>query len=292
MNQPLAVQLPIRVEALIQALSVHFSRAGLFYGHGTESAWDEAVYLVLSVTGLADDQSVLQRDVPAAALARIADIADARIRTRSPLAYLLGACQYAGLTFEVSPAVLVPRSPIGLWLLEQGDAYLERSPGTIVDLCTGCGCLGIVAALAYPQAQLLLSDIDPAALKVARRNVVRHGLQERTWIVQADAVAGFAARQAFDLVLCNPPYVNAADMASLPVEYRREPAHALAAGADGLEIIVPIIERLPELLSPKGLFVGEVGHSAPALGRRFSDLPLAWLESEAGAQGVFAIRAT
>ncbi|MFK7916420.1 MAG: 50S ribosomal protein L3 N(5)-glutamine methyltransferase [Pseudomonadales bacterium] len=284
--------MPSTVGSVIESVAEQFQRAGLFYGHGTESAWDEAVVLVLTVAQLDDDESILQETLPPGALARIAELAATRVQSRSPLPYLLGECHYAGLVFEVSPAVLVPRSPIGLWLLEQGDAYLRQAPATIVDLCCGCGCLGIVAALAYPDARLLLSDIDPDALAVARRNVVRHGLQERTWIVQADAVTAFAARRSFDLVLCNPPYVNATDMASLPAEYRREPQHALAAGVDGLSIIVPIIEQLPQLLSPGGLFVGEVGHSAAALGRRFADLPLTWLEAEAGAQGLFALSMT
>lgn len=277
---------------MIKAVSEDFERAGLFYGHGTDSAWDEAVYLVLTVAQLPDDAAVLQQTLPEPVRARVAELAAARVQTRSPLPYLLGECRYAGLQFAVSSAVLVPRSPMGLWLLEQGDQYLSAPPATIVDLCTGCGCLGIVAALAYPHAQLLLSDIDPAALALARSNVARHGLEERTWIVQADAVTAFAEQRAFDLVLCNPPYVNAADMATLPLEYQQEPQHALAAGPDGLSIIAPIIEQLPGLLAPQGLFVGEVGHSAQALGQRFSDLPLTWLEAESGAEGLFALRMT
>lgn len=279
------------VGALVDEVYRQFADAPLFYGHGTASAWDEAVYLVLTVTGLADDRSLLDAPVAADYRAQILELTARRIATRSPLAYLLGVCQYAGLSFEVNPAVLIPRSPLGLWLLEQGEVWLPRPPQLIVDLCTGCGCLGIVAAKAYPEAQLLLTDIDPQALTIAQRNVARHGLANRTWVLQADALHAFADRQAIDLMLCNPPYVNAADMASLPSEYRQEPKHALAAGADGLDIIAPMLERLPRLLSKDGLFVGEVGHSAAALTRRFPSLPLTWLDAEAGAEGLFAVQA-
>ncbi|MEM1232321.1 MAG: 50S ribosomal protein L3 N(5)-glutamine methyltransferase, partial [Pseudomonadota bacterium] len=255
------------LQAVLEATAARLDDAGLFYGHGTDNPWDEAVALVLAVTQAPDDAAALERPVTAAALAQIEALVDRRIRERIPLAYLLGEWSYLGLPFYVAPEVLIPRSPMGHWLAAHGSQWLPRSPRRIVDLCTGSGCLGIVAALAFPEAELILTDLDLKALAVAGRNVRRHGLAERTTLLCLDGVQGLAPQRAFDLVLCNPPYVNERDMAALPAEYRAEPVHALAAGRDGLAVLQPILDALPGLLAPRGLFLGEVGHSAAALAR-------------------------
>jgi ribosomal protein L3 glutamine methyltransferase len=277
------------LEQAVQATAQSFEQAQLYYGHGTASAWDEAVALVLAVTQASDDQASLGRVLTAIEADRIAALAERRIADREPLAYLLGEWPYLGLPFFIERGVLVPRSPIAYWLAQHSDRWIPAPPRRVLDLCTGSGCIGIVTALAYPDAQLWLTDLDPAALALAQRNVARHGLAGRTQLLQMDGVAALAAVQGFDLVLCNPPYVNARDMASLPREYQAEPAFALAAGMDGLDIMLPVLDALPGLLAPHGLFLGEVGHSAAALRRARPELPLHWLDDDGADAGLFAL---
>lgn len=278
----------VTVGAAIERVAADLAAGSLVFGHGYDSAWDEAVALVLAVTGLADDRSVLEHPVDAAARARIEALAARRLGERIPLAYLLGHCQFAGYRFEVEPGVVVPRSPLGELVVQQFAPWLRRPPARILDLCCGTGCIGIVAALTFPDAQLDLVDVDPTALALARRNVERHGLAGRAAIHDSDLFAALPAGQ-WDLILTNPPYVNAVDMAALPPEYRHEPALGLAGGADGLDLVARMLGELPRRLAPGGLFVCEVGASAADLLRRFPDLPLIWPELADGGEGVFLL---
>lgn len=281
-----------RVQTAIEAVAQRFTEAGLHYGHGTDSAWDEAVYLVLSVAQLSDDVSTLSKTLVPGAWQQINRIATQRIEERVPLAYLLGRCRYAGLEFRIEPGVLVPRSPLGPWLLEHAESWLPAAPGRILDLCTGSGALGILVAHLYPDAELVLTDIDPQALQLAAANVAEHGLSSRTRLLRGDGASPVLAEGAtFDLVLCNPPYVNAQDMATLPPEYQREPALALAAGEDGLAVMSPILMQCARLLAADGVFLGEVGLSDVALQAAHPDLPFIWLSFEEGGEGVFALLA-
>lgn len=277
------------LEQAVQETAQAFEAGGLFFGHGTANAWDEAVALVLAITGASDDRASLKRSLTAPEAEQIRTLAARRVASREPLAYLLGEWPYLGVPFYVQPGVLIPRSPIAHWLAQHCDSWLPSAPRRVLDLCTGSGCIGIVTALAYPDAQLWLTDLDPAALALAQRNVDRHGLGRRTQLLQMDGATALAPSQSFDLVLCNPPYVNARDMASLPREYQAEPALALAAGAEGLDVMLPVLDALPGLLAPHGLFLGEVGHSAAALRRARPDLPLCWLDDDGADAGLFAV---
>lgn len=279
----------------LDQLAQRFAAAELSYGHGTDNAWDEAVYLLLSLTGWPDDQSVQSRQLPAALWQSAQELAQRRIDERVPLVYLLGRCRYLNLEFAIEPGLVVPRSPIGLLLADHFEDWIDTAPRRILDLGTGTGCLGIVAALLFPEAELTLVDVDPLAVATARLNASQHGLRERTQVIAEDAVAYLQRADPYDLILCNPPYVNDSDMVQLPPEYRHEPVHGLAAGVDGLALMLPLLAELPDRLSATGLFLGEVGRSEAALRACASELPLHWLgqdgdAAEGQAEGVFLIR--
>lgn len=279
------------VGSLIEAISEQFTRAGLVYGHGTDNPWDEAVALVLDQTGAADDASELATPVPLGLVTDIVDLAERRVQQRVPLAYLLKRCHYMGLEFHIRPGVIVPRSPLGYLLQEGLEAWLPECVERVVDLCCGSGCLGITAALTFPDSHVELVDIDPLACEVAAENVALHGLSARVSVTQIDVTSADAKLAPADVLLCNPPYVNALDMGTLPREYRAEPELGLAAGEQGLDVILPVLARLPDWLTPQGLFIGEVGASAPALLAAQPDLPWVWPDLARGGEGVFVLEA-
>ncbi len=281
------------VASLIERVSAQFQSAGLTYGHGTDNPWDEAVALVLHVTGARDDAQDLGMKVRVPQVEQVLSLAGKRIADRIPLPYLLGRCTYMGLDFRVRPGVIVPRSPIG-YLLSQPLPWMPQEVNRVLDLCCGSGCLGIVAATIFPQARVTLVDNNEDALTLAEENVSLHQLHTRLDLVHADVTSGWPFntelnQQPYDLILANPPYVDAADMHSLPAEYRAEPATALAAGADGLDVLSAILNDLGHLMHSNSLFIGEVGASAPALLRRFPSLPFIWPDLEQGGEGVFLL---
>ena len=276
------------VGELIEAVYQRFDDATLSYGHGTDNPWDEAVYLVLSVTGYADDELSLGLCVTPDERERIKALAGRRVDERSPLAHLLGECQFMGQRFFVEPGVMVPRSPIGYLLGEPLSAWVAPGITRIVDLCAGVGCLGILAAQRYPMSSVTLVELDPQAAALAIKNVTLHNLDERVEVIQGDACQWLAGETGqWDLILTNPPYVDAADMQTLPEEYRHEPELGLAAGEDGLALVDAFLPELAARLKPNGVFLCEVGVSAPAMQRKYPDLPIHWLELSEGGEGVF-----
>lgn len=279
------------IGSLIETISAQFEQAQLSYGHGTDNAWDEAVALVLDISGAADDQASLGKQLSAEQAAACEQAAARRISSRQPLAYILGHCRYMGFQFLVHPGVIVPRSPIGYLLFEGLTPWLSQQVDQVLDLCCGGGCLGILAAHCFDQAQVTLVDLDDAAVALARANVQAHGLEDRVTVLQADVTGGLQFSQRFDLIVANPPYVDAADMRTLPEEFRAEPELALAAGADGLDVMAPILNSLPNWLGHNGLFVGEVGASSRALLARYPHWPFIWPELPHGGEGVFALEA-
>ena len=274
---------------MLEEISEAFTISDIVYGHGTDNAWDEATYLVLTCANLPDDESSLGVTLDSVEVARIKDVAVRRINERVPLAHLLETCQYMGLTFAVKPGLVVPRSPIG-FLIDGLASWQSETPTQIYDFCSGTGCLGIVAAYHFPDAKVTLVDIDPLAVEVAKKNVRDHGLDQRVKVIQAD-VTKFVPNDPGDLILFNPPYVDELDMSTLPLEYQAEPIHGLAAGRKGLDILIPVIERSRELLSENGILVGEVGRSAPALSAQYPDIPFVWLDLPDGGEGVFLLEA-
>ena len=276
------------LEELLQAVHEQFVAAPLSFGHGTDNAWDEAVALVLGVTGLPDDQASLQTEVTEAQHTTIDQLATKRVADRVPLAYLLGECIYMGQRFIIEPGVVVPRSPIG-YLLDDGLDHWVDQPQSILDLCCGSGCLGILAALAHPRAQVVVVDVDPLALDVAQRNVSRFGLEQRVQVMHADVREPITVSNQWDLVLCNPPYVDAIGMSGLPPEFCAEPSRGLAAGADGLEVVDHLLNWVPQQLTNRGVFVCEVGASASAFARKHPNLGVVWLDLPQGGEGVFLL---
>ncbi len=270
--------------------ATEMGRADLHFGHGTDNPWDEALALVCGALALPWDKAefVLASRLTRSERLRIARMLEARVRRRVPVPYLTGEAWFAGFRFKIEPGVLIPRSPIGE-LLDKGFApWLPQAPMRILDLCTGSGCIGIVCAQLFPDAEVVLSDIEPAALALAERNVRLHGLDDQVSVVRSDLFESLPP-QRFDLIVSNPPYVDAADLAAMPPEFRHEPRKALAAGDDGLDLVCRILDAAPDWLTNTGILVVEVGNSAEALVKRFPGLPLVWPEFSQGGHGVFIV---
>lgn len=273
--------------------ATRFNQSGLFYGHGTDNALDDALALVLHAVhldhGLPTDY--LDARVTAVEAERILVLLSERIERRIPVAYLTGRARFAGLEFEVDENVLIPRSPIAE-LIEEGFApWLEPAHvGSVLDLCCGSGCIGIACAYAFPDALVDLSDISPAALEVANRNIEGHRLEHRVRALHSDVYEGLDGER-YDLIVSNPPYVSSAEMAALPEEYRHEPGLALEAGEDGMDVVSRILAQGADYLRPAGIMVVEVGASAELLIARYPDVPFLWLDFERGGDGVFLLTA-
>ena len=270
-----------------------FHLAGLTYSHGTDSAWDEAVALVLGALHLPwnVDPGVLDARLLPMERERIVGLVRARVSDRRPLPYLLGEAFFAGLVFSVDERVLIPRSPIAE-LIESGFQawFPEEPPRRILDLCTGSGCIGIACAEYLPTVEVDLSDISQDALAVARENINRHDVGRRVRAVHSDVFDGLEG-QRYDLIVSNPPYVDIRDLTTMPEEFRHEPALALGAGSDGLDIVRRILREARAHLSDHGVLIVEVGNSDHHLEAAFPEVPFLWLEFERGGQGVFALTA-
>ena len=270
-----------------------FCENDLFFGHGTDNALDESLALVLHALHLDHTMPAdyLDARVTGEEAKRIMQLFHERIDRRVPAAYLIGESRFAGLDFFVDENVLVPRSPIAE-LVEQGFApwLAPEHVGSVLDLCTGSGCIGIACAYAFPQALVDLSDISPAALDVAARNIERYDLEGRVRALRADVYDGLDGEQ-YDLIVCNPPYVSSAEMVELPAEYRHEPELGLEAGDDGMDVVARILSGAAGYLRPGGIMVIEVGASAELLMARYPDVPFLWLDFERGGDGVFLLTA-
>jgi len=271
-----------------------FNEAGLFFGHGSDNAWDEAVYLLLHTLHLPLDRldPFLDARLTADERARLLEVIGRRVDERIPAAYLTREAWLGEHRFYVDERVIVPRSFIAELLEEQLAPWLEDpwSVGSALDLCTGSGCLAILSALAFPEARVDAIDLSPDALAVAQRNVADYGLEDRIRLVHSNLFAG-VARQRYDVIVSNPPYVNAASMATLPEEYRREPEMALAGGSDGLDLVRIMLREAREHLNPGGLLVVEIGHNRDDLEAAFPQTPFTWLDTAAGDEYVFLLRA-
>jgi ribosomal protein L3 glutamine methyltransferase len=265
----------LTLEKLIAKTQKQFKRARLHYGHGTDNAHDEAAYLVLRGLGLPFDVN-LNQPLGRAQLARIERLVAGRIKRRIPVAYLVREAWLDGHAFYVDRRSIVPRSHIAALLHE---IWFEPPVRRVLDLCTGSGCLAILAALKFARAQVDATDLSPTALGVARKNVARYRLQRRVAVSRSDIYESLAGRR-YDLILANPPYVTAAAMRKLPAEYRHEPRFALAGGDDGLELVSRILEDAPRHLQPGGLLVCEVGENRRALERAYPRAPMLWPQPE------------
>jgi len=268
-----------------------FKAADLYFGHGTDNAWDEAEHLVLHAVHLTPplDTEWLGSRLIRDERERVLHNLRRRIDERIPASYITNQAWFAGLPFYVDERVLVPRSPIAELIQKQFAPWLEQEPARILDLCTGSGCIGIACAYAFSDAEVQLSDISYDALAVAQENIERHHLQERVFAIQSDLFENLRGQQ-FDLIVSNPPYVDADDLASMPDEYHAEPEIGLGSGADGLDFTRRLLAEAKDLLAPNGLLIVEVGNSWPALEQAFPYLPFTWVEFERGGHGVFVLR--
>jgi ribosomal protein L3 glutamine methyltransferase len=268
-----------------------FQRTGVFYGHGTDNAYDEALVLVLHTLHLPHDcvPHTLDARLTLAERGQVLGVLETRFQKRLPAPYITGEAWFAGFPFHVDKRVLIPRSPLAETIVAGFDPWLGDSyPSRILDLCTGGGCIGIASALVLTDAEVVLADISSDALVVAELNVERYALTERVRTVQSDLFGGLAGEQ-FDLIVSNPPYVDAQDIADLPAEFRHEPMLALAAGDDGLDLARRILRGAASHLTEHGALIVEVGNSWVALEEAYPKVPFTWLEFEHGGHGVFLL---
>ena len=273
---------------LVQQASARLATAGVSFGHGTSNAFDEAAWLVLWRLGLPLDalDGVAAQAVLPAQTAEVQALVTQRIQTRKPAAYLTGEAWLQGVPFFVDERVIVPRSLIAEPLVEGSiDIWLGAHTKQVLDLCTGNGSLAVLAALAWPDVAVAAADLSADALAVAARNIERHALQDRITLHQGDGLAAVAG-QRYDLILCNPPYVNSAAMAALPAEYRAEPSLALDGnfngGEDGMDFVRTLLAQAPACMNANAVLVLEIGHERAHFDAAFGDLAAVWLATSAG----------
>jgi len=291
---------------LIESSAQQLDSAQVAFGHGTTNAKDEAAWLVLWSLGLPLDTPLdaLSENPDSKAnsllaptdIARAATLLEARISTRKPAAYLTQEAWLQGVAFYVDERVIVPRSLIAELLVDGGiDYWLKPTTHTVLDLCTGNGSLAVIAAMVFPDVEVTASDLSEDALAVARINIEKHGLHDRIALLTSDGLSATAlqARGPFDLILCNPPYVNAQSMADLPPEYRAEPALALdgnsAGSTDGMDFIRTLLTTAPPHMAPGAVLVLEIGNERPHFEAAFPRLEVVWLETSAGEDQVLLI---
>ncbi|WP_309246618.1 50S ribosomal protein L3 N(5)-glutamine methyltransferase [Ramlibacter montanisoli] len=280
----------MKLLALVEQLAGELEAAGVGYGHGTTNAFDEAAWLVLWKLGLPldelDDHADLELAAPQQQAVR--ELVHERITSRKPAAYLTREAWLQGVPFYVDERAIVPRSFIAELLADGGiDPWLSERTRNVLDLCTGNGSLAVLAAMAYPEVEVDGADISAEALDVARINVEKHGLQDRVRLLQSDGLSALPG--PYDLILCNPPYVNARSMARLPAEYRAEPELALAGGSDGMDFIRALLRDAPARMANEGVLVLEIGNEREHFEAAFPRLEAVWLETSGGEDQVLLL---
>ncbi|QRN33068.1 MULTISPECIES: 50S ribosomal protein L3 N(5)-glutamine methyltransferase [Pectobacterium] len=267
-----------------------FNAANVYYGHGTDNPWDEAIQLVLPSLYLPLDipEDMYTSRLITSERQRIVERVIRRVNERIPVAYLTNKAWFCGLEFYVDERVLVPRSPIGELINNYFDEQLPKTPNHILDLCTGSGCIAIACAQAFPEAEVDAVDISSDALAVTEQNIQQHGLEYRVTPIRSDLFRDLPAIR-YDLIVTNPPYVDEEDMSDLPQEFRFEPELGLAAGNDGLDLVRRILACAPDYLSDDGVLICEVGNSMVHLIDQYPDIPFTWLEFDNGGDGVFML---
>lgn len=268
-----------------------FAEEALFFGHGTDNPWDESVALVLHGLFLPGNSGsdVLDARLTSTEKQRVLTLLERRINERIPAPYITGSAWFCGLEFIVDQRVLIPRSPVGELIEQEFSPWLSVTPEKILDLCCGSGCIGIACSYAFEKAQIDISDISGDALDVAQQNIQLHHMDGQVRAVQSDLFQGLAG-ECYDLIVCNPPYVDDFDLSTMPSEFHHEPELALASGEDGLDFTRRLLQQAADHLSDKGLLVLEVGNSWPALEQAFPQVAFQWVEFTQGGHGVCVLR--
>jgi|TARA_R110001583_G_scaffold152364_1_gene304175 ribosomal protein L3 glutamine methyltransferase len=269
-----------------------FNDANIYYGHGTDNAWDEAIALVFDALHLPEDigQQVILSNLTSSEKHKIVELIIRRVRERLPVPYLTNKAKFAGLEFYVDERVLVPRSPIAEMINNQFSPWLYNKPvNRIMDLCTGSACIAIACAYAFEDAEVDALDISEDALEVAQINIESLGVLDRVFPMQSDLFSAIPKGQHYDLIVSNPPYVDAQDIGDMPEEYHHEPAIGLASGNDGLDLTKRILANAADYLTETGLLVVEVGNSMVHLIEQYPDMPFTWVDFEFGGDGVFVL---
>ena len=274
----------------VRFAATQFHQADLYFGHGTDNPWDEAVAVVLQMLDLPADypQSMLDAKVLSEERKHLLHAIKTRVTQRKPLAFITNKAYFAGLEFYVDERVLVPRSPIAELIHNDFYPWLEADNPKVLDLCCGSGCIGLAIAAYIEDAEVVMSDVSEDALTVAEINIERLGLYHKARAVQSDLFDGLENEQ-FDLIVSNPPYVDAEDLDDMPPEYHHEPEIGLGSGHDGLELTRQILENAAEYMTDQGVLIVEVGNSWPALEEAFPEIEFNWVEFEQGGDGVFVL---
>ncbi|MDF0535433.1 50S ribosomal protein L3 N(5)-glutamine methyltransferase [Shewanella yunxiaonensis] len=269
-----------------------FNDAGIYYGHGTDNAWDEAISLVFHALHLPDEigQQVIHANLTSSEKHKIVELIIRRVRERLPVPYLTHRATFAGLDFYVDERVLVPRSPIAEMIENRFSPWLYNKPvNRVLDLCTGSGCIAVACAYAFEDAEVDALDISSDALEVAQINIETLGVMDRVYPMQSDLFSSIPEGPQYDLIVSNPPYVDAVDLANMPEEYHHEPKLGLASGNDGLDITRRILAQAADYMTDTGLLVIEVGNSMVHLVEQFPEVPFTWVSFERGGDGVFVL---
>ncbi|MBQ1783121.1 MAG: 50S ribosomal protein L3 N(5)-glutamine methyltransferase [Gammaproteobacteria bacterium] len=280
----------VTIRDLVRFLTSRFTAAELYFGHGTDNPWDEAVALITHVLHLPPDADNKISDCRLldSEKSEILELARRRIDERMPLPYLTHRAWFAGLEFYIDERVLIPRSPMAELLAANLEPYVNLAPRRILDMCTGSGCIAVAAAVTFPYAEVDAVDISHEALVVAEENIDRHRLSDRVFPLPSDLFDELPA-EIYDVILANPPYVEDGEMDELPPEYQYEPALALAAGEDGLDLVRRLLREAPHHLTEHGVLFCEVGASWPNMEQAFPDIPFHWVQFNRGGDGVFVM---
>ena len=288
---PQIVFMTVTIENILHETHQRLQAANLYYGHGSDNAWDEAVFLVLTACRLPLDSGdeVLKRPLTPEEQERIALWQSQRIDQQRPLPYITQEAWFAGLPYYVDERVLIPRSPFAEWINQQFRPWCRPEQlKHILEIGTGSGCIAIATAMALPFAKIDAVDISPAALEVAKKNIARYGMENRVTLYQSD-VFNELPKKTYDLILSNPPYVSEDEMRDLPGEYLHEPAIALKASNEGMAVVDRILSQAKAYLMPHGILMVEVGYSQAIFNRHYPNLDVVWLEQTYGGEGIFCI---
>ena len=280
----------VTIQDVVRWAVTEFNRAGLFFGHGTDNAWDEAVQLILPSLNLELQSNImiLQSRLTKRERQMLVELVVIRIEQRIPVPYLTNSAWFAGLEFYVDERTLVPRSPIAELIEAKFEPWVSTPPKRILDLCTGSGCIAIACAYAFPDAEVDAVDLSEEALEVADINIQNHGVSQQVFPIQSDLFSGIE-NEKYDLIVSNPPYVDAEDMANLPDEYKHEPELGLACGHDGLDLVRDMLRQAGSMLNEEGVLFVEVGNSQVHLQAAYPDIPFQWIEFSIGGHGVFVL---